>query len=410
MRIAFADLIFSWPPNGGADVELYHVITGLQEQGIEVNLFLAHEQHSSERGRVDGEALPFPVTVFECTRRQLTPHRLMPRFRDAIDAWRPDAVFVTHGFTLKPYLVSALAHYPLAARYYAHELLCARNAMRFKDDAPCPYAYLESPDHCRRCALEYQKHVLQKGELRTWTVDYLASKAYAAQYYGLLRESLKQTHALLVNNTAIQKALAPHHPNVQVFTPGVDTQKVIDPAPSLDTQQRKKVILMTGRVDDPLKGLQTLLEAGGRLAQQRGDFEIWATHFDYQQSSGWFKAVGWHTHEETLALYPQADICVVPSRWEEPFGMVAIEAMAAARPVCATRGGGLQDIVKHQETGFLFERDDSAELAKQLELLLDNAEMRHRMGAAGRQRAERQYDWKQIIEKQYLPLIESMTR
>ena len=50
--------------------------------------------------------------------------------------------------------------------------------------------------------------------------------------------------------------------------------------------------------------------------------------------------------------YQTADLAVVPSEFEEPFGMVAIEAMAAGAPVLATRKGGLPEIVHEGVTGF----------------------------------------------------------
>ena len=49
MRVAFVDLVFSWPPNGGADIDLYHVLQRLQAAGHEVRLFGVHERGSYER-------------------------------------------------------------------------------------------------------------------------------------------------------------------------------------------------------------------------------------------------------------------------------------------------------------------------------------------------------------------------
>jgi len=71
------------------------------------------------------------VDLLICRRGRRT---LCARFRAAVDAWRPDVVFLTHGFALKPYLARALAHHRLVGRFYAHELACARDALRFKDE------------------------------------------------------------------------------------------------------------------------------------------------------------------------------------------------------------------------------------------------------------------------------------
>jgi len=84
--------------------------------------------------------------------------------------------------------------------------------------------------------------------------------------------------------------------------------------------------------------------------------------------------------------------------------------MATGRPVCASRTGGLQEIVNHMETGFLFERGDAGDLAKQLDLLLDNPELRQRMGIAARDRVDEECTWPQIILRKYFPVFEQVRR
>lgn len=408
-RLAFADLIFSWPPNGGADVELFHVIQGLREAGYEAHLFVAHEAHSTERGRVDTATLPFPATRLEFTPATLSPDTLCRAFREAVDNWGPDLVFLTHGYTLKPYLALALAGYPMAARYYAHELLCARDPQRFKAGQPCPKDYLRTPDDCRRCALESQKRAIIAGPRRTWTSDYLAARAYAPEYHDTLMRSLRVVDTLLVNNPDIRAQIEEFHDDVQVFYPGVNAAGFAPAPPPARRPDGKQVILMTGRADDPLKGLDSLLAAGERLATRRNDFEIWATHFDYTLSGGFFRAIGWQDHASAIRLYAQCDIAVVPSLWEEPFGLAALEAMASARPVCASRNGGLKTLVRHGETGYLFAPGDAEALAQCIEELLDDPALRTRMGAAARATVEAHYDWQTIIREQYLPLIARLT-
>lgn len=84
-----------------------------------------------------------------------------------------------------------------------------------------------------------------------------------------------------------------------------------------------------------------------------------------------------------------SDIAVVPSTEPEPFGMVAIEAMAAGIPVIAAAHGGLLDILVNDETGILFPPRDALALADAIDRLANDVELRKRMGAAG---AKRQRD------------------
>lgn len=78
-----------------------------------------------------------------------------------------------------------------------------------------------------------------------------------------------------------------------------------------------------------------------------------------------------------------SDVAVVPSTEPEPFGMVAIEAMAAGLPVVAAGHGGLLDIVVPEQTGLLVAPRDSAALADAMQRLLQDAPLRRRLGQAG---------------------------
>lgn len=86
-------------------------------------------------------------------------------------------------------------------------------------------------------------------------------------------------------------------------------------------------------------------------------------------------------------LWDSIDIGVVPSTEPEPFGMVAIEAMMAQKPVVAANHGGLTEIVLDGETGFLFEPNNAQELAGALEKLINDRELRENFGKRGKDRA-----------------------
>jgi glycosyltransferase involved in cell wall biosynthesis len=408
MRLAFVDLVFSWPPNGGADVDLFHTAKALQALGHEVHLFVSGLDASSERGAFDPEALPFPATRLVMDERDLKPKKVAAAFRKSVDAWNPDGVFVCNGFFFKPALIDALAHHPIAARYYAYEVACMRDLLLYKDGAPCPNNYLETPNECRKCALQGMRKNIRKGELLTWPQEFMASRAYMPGYHRRLSASLRKLNSAIVYNEIQERHIENFVDDVHVVPGGVDAQSFEASAPPTRGAGEKKVILMAGRVEDSMKGLATMREAGALLSEHRADFEIWATHTDHTLNCDWFRSIGWHDHEGVRALYAESDICVVPSLWEEPFGMVAVEAMASGRPVCASRVGGLQGIVTHGETGFLFDRADGKELAAQLDKLLDNADLRTEMGEKGRRRVEEEYDWGRVIANHYPAIFEGM--
>lgn len=85
-------------------------------------------------------------------------------------------------------------------------------------------------------------------------------------------------------------------------------------------------------------------------------------------------------------VWQGSDIAVVPSVEPESFGMVAIEAMRAAKPVIASRQGGLLDVVVDGETGLLVPPGDTKALADAICELVGDSARRYRMGQAGLQR------------------------
>ncbi len=94
-------------------------------------------------------------------------------------------------------------------------------------------------------------------------------------------------------------------------------------------------------------------------------------------------------HATVLAAYDGAAVGVVPSLWAEPFGQVAVEALARGLPVVASADGALAELVDDGETGLLVPPGDAAALREALRTLLADPARRARMGQAGRRRARR---------------------
>jgi D-inositol-3-phosphate glycosyltransferase len=90
-------------------------------------------------------------------------------------------------------------------------------------------------------------------------------------------------------------------------------------------------------------------------------------------------------------IYAAADVVFVPSRYES-FGLVAVEAMACARPVVASRAGGLAFTVESGVTGFLAPIGDDVAFADAISALLGDSDLSQRMGRAGVEVASR-FGW-----------------
>lgn len=98
--------------------------------------------------------------------------------------------------------------------------------------------------------------------------------------------------------------------------------------------------------------------------------------------------MGWR--DDVPRLLAAADVVAVPSL-HEGLGVAALEAMAAARPVVASRTGGLAEVVIQGSTGWLVEAGDAGGLADALEAAIRDPERRLRFGRAGQERAAAEF-------------------
>ena len=109
--------------------------------------------------------------------------------------------------------------------------------------------------------------------------------------------------------------------------------------------------------------------------------------------------MGWVQPRDVVALIDRATVMAVPSRWQEPFGLVALEAMHMARPVVASRVGGLPDAVRHEETGRLVPPDDVGALADALRIVLSDRDSAAAMGMRGREIARAEFDFARSVDR-----------
>jgi glycosyltransferase involved in cell wall biosynthesis len=86
-----------------------------------------------------------------------------------------------------------------------------------------------------------------------------------------------------------------------------------------------------------------------------------------------------------------ASLVVVPSEWHENSPISILEAMAYAKPVVASRIGGIPELVRHGRTGLLFEPKDTRELCGHIKTLLEDSNLRVRLGREARRTVETEY-------------------
>ena len=108
--------------------------------------------------------------------------------------------------------------------------------------------------------------------------------------------------------------------------------------------------------------------------------------------------LGWRHDAANLML--AFDIFLMPSLWEG-FGLVLLEAMAAALPIVASRASAIPEIVVDGETGLLVSPQDVEGLAESLRSLVIDAPLRHHMGIIGQERLETHFSAARMIDQTY---------
>jgi glycogen(starch) synthase len=160
-------------------------------------------------------------------------------------------------------------------------------------------------------------------------------------------------------------------------------------------------LLCLGRVVDD-KGFDLAIQAFGSIRRgvpaarllvsgdgpARGSLERQAAALGLADS---VEFTGWVRPEDVPALLNRTTVVLVPSRWQEAFGLVALQAAQMARPVVAADVGGLPEVVRDGSTGLVVPPENPPALAAAACALLRDPPRARRLGLSGRARAEREF-------------------
>ncbi len=201
---------------------------------------------------------------------------------------------------------------------------------------------------------------------------------------------------LIARRTGVSREL------IDVVQGAVDAE-MFSPADSPRLRDGETRLLFVGNVVAN-KGVLTVLDAFVRLSSLHpelvlliagsGDDDVEVELGERALQAGVadrVRQLGFVEHDELPQLYRSADLVAAPSQYEGGLGMVYLEAMGCGLPVVAAAAGGASEAIVDGATGFLLRHGDVEEVTAALELLLRDAELRVRMGAAGREHVQRRF-------------------
>jgi glycosyltransferase involved in cell wall biosynthesis len=400
-RIAVVDILFNWPPDGGARTDLKEITTRLATHH-DVMMFVADFRWRFPRGRID-QKLGFRIDKTAFNFISFNWYHLSKRIKEKVKRFNPDYVLIADAWYMKPHLIEALSDYPIYVREYAYESSCIK-LQAFDGVNTCRRTYISGETgnslRCLQCTMEW----IWKARPFPCAHEFLAAFGFTKYYVNKAVKSLKCLKGILVYNELAKSRLIPINNRIHIIPGGIDPD-LFKPIRKSSDSLGTNSILMVGRVLDRAKGFHVLHEACLGLWRQGFQFSLLCTNRDKINLKG-VKSVGWLSQESLPELYAQCDICVVPSIWPEPFGIVALEAMACEKPVIVSKVGGLQHIVNDGIEGFVIDPNSPEQLQDRLSILLRDPDLMQRMGKAGRKKVLEKYTWDRIYSNYYSPLFD----
>tara|TARA_B100000929_G_scaffold284943_1_gene267899 strand:+ start:247 stop:1545 length:1299 start_codon:yes stop_codon:yes gene_type:complete len=264
----------------------------------------------------------------------------------------------------------------------------------------------------RRLEIAHARTLWESFSMRRW---YAFTKMQS-------RVARRMNHIMTVSESSKVDIAADHKvdpEHIHVVPVGVDPE-MFRPIPGVRRVPGR--IVTTASADVAMKGLKYLLEAVAKLRTERnvelviiGRPTEGGTSADLFAELGLTDCVSWvHgvSDERIVELYSEAEVAVVPSLYEG-FSLPAIEAMSCGVPLVTTTGGALPEVAgSHGETCFQVPPGDGEALAAMLGAVLDQPDVRDRVGANGRQRVIDQWSWHHTAERtvdQYRALLDRQT-
>ncbi|HXY43194.1 MAG TPA: glycosyltransferase family 4 protein [Acidimicrobiales bacterium] len=414
-RLRVAYLVYRGNPRcGGQGVYTRHLTSELTKLGHEVTVFSGQPYPELE----DGVGF-VPVASLDLY-REPDPFRVprISEFKSSIDALE-FAIMCTAGFP-EPRTFTLRARKLLAARAGDFDVVHDNQSLGsgllgiMADGWPLLGTIHHPITVDRELDLSHATTIRRRLTLRRWYGFIDMQRRVARQIPRVVTVSESSCHDIAAQFGVERSRMA-------VVPVGVD-EKVFRPRPEIARVPGR--LVTTASADVPMKGLVPLLEALAKVRTERADAHLVVVGklregsvvpgvLDRLSLDGAVGFLSGISDDQLSELYASAEVAVVPSLYEG-FSLPAIEAMASGVTLVATTGGALPEVAGTDgETALLVEPNDAGALAAGLLRALDDADLRARIGAAGRKRTLERFTWPvtaRLTAEQYRVLLEERAR
>lgn len=231
-----------------------------------------------------------------------------------------------------------------------------------------------------------------------------------ALFKPIFRLIWKKAYAVISNSEGLKQLALKTDPKqkIGIIYNGIDTEKF---QPNNNLKNKDKFIITPGasRITDR-KGLNYLIEAIKKLSEKypqiyleiMGDGnarEKLETLTESLNLKDKVKFLGRIPREEIAPYYQRASVFVLPS-FNEGMSNAMLEALAVGLPIITTDTGGAKELVKEGENGYIIKTRDVDDIVGKIEILINNPELKNKLGEASRARAL-EMSWEKVAEKYY---------
>src|SRR5881409_1071889 len=371
-------LTWEFPPRiiGGISTHVYHLSRALVEKGTPVRVITCDFPNAPAEEIIDG------VSVSR-----------------VISGRVPESNFLLWIYHLNSQMISKATELFETERFdliHAHDWVVGRAGVELKNQLGLPLiSTIHATEIGRGGSLdgEYRRKVRDIERLLVDQSDgIICCSNYMLDHIQHVLGAVKTKIRVIPNGVEASRFNNGHQP--QLIPTGVS--------------EDRKTILYVGRIVRE-KGIFTLLDAFEKLRKRGKDVSLvlvgegplkedLAKEVLRRKLNDRVKLAGFVDEKKLVSLYNSSDAFVLPSHFE-PFGMVALEAMASRVPVVVSDVGGLSEIVEDGVTGVKVPSSDPHALAEGILRVLDNQELSERLKENAYRAVQERYRWDLIAEK-----------
>lgn len=322
--------------------------------------------------------------------------------REFVADWRPDVLYVFSGYLMSSSIVRAAADMgvPVVVNLTDYWWFCHQINLLVPSGGRCDGP---TPAGCTRCLAERR---------RRWRLPAAAAPGTARAFWHaagrlpMLDRALgfdevrRRARVLGETMSRITAFVAPSH-FLEEFhrTHGIDEDRIHVVRQGLEIRQRLAHVpsdtmrfTFMGQLKAH-KGVMTLLDAWDRLRGPRArTLTLWGSAAGEEafgervrQAAAGLRGAEWRgafPPEQVWQVLASTDVTVIPSLWVENSPNVILESQAMQVPLVGSNIGGIAELIAHERDGLLFDTGDAADLARQLQRLLDEPGLRDRLSAS----------------------------